>query len=389
MTAAARAAVVMAIGALLLLLSACGDDAPVPAPTPTPDASTDTAADGVAPSAGEFPTTLADQLQATLDASFEAVDTPGVAIGVRHPNGSWWSSGAGFANTADGEAATAEHGFRVGSITKTMTSATVLLLAQDGLVDLDSPLDDYVDGFSLGPAVTLRALLTHSSGVFNYTDDYAFIGYSTEPWTPTQIIDWALEHDWEFAPGEGSKYSNTNFYLLGMVIEAVAGKPYHEVVRERLLEPEGLSRTFLDEFEAESTPRATGYVVTSDVSGGIDMRWAWAAGGMVSTVADLCHWLQRVFREDVLAEARRDDMLARHVLPDGTTTVYGLGVQHLSRAGVRLVGHTGSTMGFKGEAFVHRESGACVAVVTNNFVSDQTELTRPVWQVLKDTLGLE
>lgn len=220
----------------------------------------------------------------------------------------------------------------------------------------------------------------HGAGVRRHLD---------EPWTPAEIVAWALEHGPELEPQQGAKYSNTNFFLLGMTIEAVTGEPYHQVVRERLIDPQALSRSYFDQLEpADSGPRATGYVSGADATGAIDMRWAWAAGGMVSTVSDLCAWAEALFRGEVLPVGLREQMLARNVLPDGTETSYGLGVLHSRRAGLAVVGHTGSTMGYRGELFLHRETGVCVAVLTNDFLADPEELAEPVWTALVSELGL-
>lgn len=331
---------------------------------------------------------LASALEAVVSDSHKVVDTPGLAVGVRLSDGSWWSSASGLATREGQILATAAHAFGIGSITKSMTAAVVLQLVHEGLVSLDAPVDALVPDFSLGAEITIRSALTHTSGVFNFTDDTAFLPLSLEFWEPEAIVEWALEHGSVFVPQMDYSYSNTNYYLLGLTIEAATGKPYHQGVRERVLDPAGLSRSYVSQFEAaDSGPQATGYVVESDVTGGLDMSWAWAAGAGVSTVRDLCAWGDAVLFGDFLPLEMREAMTTAQTLVGGGATPYGMGVTFSKRgapgAKTNVIGHTGSTMGYKGEWFFHAPTQTCVVVLTNNFLSTPSALSNQVWGVLE------
>ncbi len=273
--------------------------------------------------------------------------------------------------------------FRVGSITKTFTATVLLQLVQEGRLSLSDPISDHVPGFDLDPGVTVERLLSHTSGVFNYTDDPGFLIDAQVDAEPRDIISFALENEAYFAPGQGYTYSNTGFFLLALAMEAVTGQSYHDLVRTRLLGPYRLDDTWLDGVESHEPPLVDGHVLGTDVGEvGFSMSWAWASGGMASNIQDICDWLHRLYLGDVLGTAMRDRMRTPMVLLDGQTTTYGFGTALAQRGGWEVVGHTGSTMGFRGEAFIQLDTGICVAVLSNDFFGEQDALAHPLWAAI-------
>ncbi|MEZ4267358.1 MAG: serine hydrolase domain-containing protein [Myxococcota bacterium] len=346
-----------------------------------PDALADTAESGLEPA-------LQIALEAAVDAEFAAVEAPGVQVTVVVPGQGRWSRDQGLADADLGLALVPGDRFRVGSVTKTFVTALILQRVEEGTLALDDPADQWLTGFDFGAGITLERLLNHTSGLFNYTDDANFLGKSTAPATPTEIIAWARAHGDVFAPGADWSYSNTGFYVLGLAVEAVAGEPLAEVLRSRLLAPQGLGDTFFESFEPMPGGRVTGHALGSPVEGLLDMSWAWAAGGMVSNGDDLCRWAEALYRGDVLSPASRAALVAPAALPGGKFAAYGLGSYLDTRGGVSVVGHTGSTMGFRGEVFIHLASGTCVAVLSNDFFATTRPMAQAVWSALNASLAL-
>lgn len=244
---------------------------------------------------------------------------------------------------AAGNAPTADDAFRVGSITKSFTAMAALTLVDDGAVDLDASASDYVTRVPVPEDVTVRNLLEHRSGIFSYTETPGFFDATfADPgrlWTPEDAFAWAADEPQLFEPGSEFSYSNTNYVILGILIEQVTGQPYHEVLRERIHEPLGLSSTYLaayedgpevfDPFDDEVGP---GYDYTSIASG------AWAGGGLVSSAADL----HMVFT--ALSDGR---IVSTELLNEMTSGEgYGLG---LELHGIAF-GHSGAIDGY--EAFL-------------------------------------
>jgi D-alanyl-D-alanine carboxypeptidase len=333
------------------------------------------------------PATVA-ALEAAVDEGFEAVEAPGVQVTVVAPGHGTWSRDEGLATAEPPAPLAPGDRFRVGSVTKIFNAAAILQLVAEGALGLDDPADQWLVGFDFGPGVTIRRLLNHTAGLFNYTDDANFLGRSTAPATPTEVIAWARDHGQVFEPGADWSYSNTGYYVTGMILEAVEGAPLAEVLRRRLLGPLGLDDTFLESFEPMPGGRVTGHLLGSSAEGLLDVSWSWAAGAMVSNGADLCRWLDAVYRADVLPAALREAMVTPTALPGGGAAGYGLGTYIVTRGGVSLVGHTGSTMGFRGEVFMHLESGTCVAVLSNDFFASPRGLADLVWAALARELGL-
>jgi D-alanyl-D-alanine carboxypeptidase len=154
-----------------------------------------------------------------------------------------------------------------------------------------------------------------------------------------------------------------------------------------LLAPLALDDTSEEQHEGRDCAMSEGYVVTGGAAtDDIDMGWAWAAGGVVSSGVDLCAWLSALYQGDVLTPSARASLVTPSAESIAAGERYGLGTQLTSRAGRPVVGHTGSTMGFKGEVFVDLASGVCVAVLLNDFVSTPSAISRPAWEAVFDAL---
>ncbi|MCA9537526.1 MAG: beta-lactamase family protein [Myxococcales bacterium] len=394
-----------------LLLSACDDGAADSAlDGPALDAAPDSGSDGppvdAAPSTDAalaadarldpcrappppdpaFPLALAAELQAALDAHTRAAGAPGVVVGVALVDGATWAGAAGLADGNTGEPMTPSARFRVGSVTKTFTAALIMQHVEAGDWTLDDPIDAYVPGYDFGPEVTLARLLAHTAGVYNYTDDAGFLLRRTMPQSPRDIIDFALQHESGLAPGEAYLYSNTGYYLLGLALEAVEARPFPEIVRDRLLTPFGVDALWMEQYEPSpsSCDPVTGHVGGgTEVTEGFSMSWAWAAGGLVGPVGPLCVWARALFAGDVVSPMSRSAMIEPTPQSIAAGEPYGLGVRVTERGGRPVLGHTGSTMGFRGELFFDPANGLCVTVETNDFTADPMPVAEAIWAVLR------
>jgi D-alanyl-D-alanine carboxypeptidase len=320
-----------------------------------------------------------DEIDMVLDAHWVDVNARGVTVAVRQ-NGATRVYARGVANAKDRIDLEPEDRMRAGSITKTFTAATILQLSDEGALSLGDTIDTWVPAFSLGPDVTIERALGHLTGLYNYTDDAGFLNRVAVPITPADLVAFALEHPVEFAPGQSFSYSNTNFVLLAMVIEAVTGDDYASVVRARFLDPLGLENTFIE--GGEPAPGLVpGYLLTA-VPPPYDASWGFGTGSLVSNADDLCRWADMLYRGDVLPPQLLALLTRESQPPDGTNTNYGLAT-YLRRKGNRdVVGHTGSTMGFNAEVFIEPVGGDCIAVLSNDFFGEPEVLAEPLWDLL-------
>lgn len=358
-------------------------DLPPDAPDAVDAADTGNTADAAYPP-NDVPSDVGRALQSLLDENLPDAVAPGASMRVVIPGVGAWAGATGLAQLEPETPVVPADRFRVGSITKTFVSAAILLLVDQGVVQLDDHLVDWVDGFEVDADVTLEMLLNHTSGVFNFTDDTGFLSLAAEESAPEAVIDWALGHGDEFAPGTSWKYSNTNYFLLGLVIEEATGDPLHVTLRDLLLDPRALEDTFLQPQELVQGGMVDGHSAGIESTDVLHASWAWAAGGMVSSGYDLCDWAADLFAGDVLPPALRDRMLEPATYGDGVPASYGLGVAFSSRGGHSVIGHTGGTNGFDAEMFYHPETGVCVTILTNDFFGRSPEIGNPVWRYVMD-----
>jgi CubicO group peptidase (beta-lactamase class C family) len=266
-----------------------------------------------------------------------------------------------------GVEATPDTQYRVGSITKTFTAAAIMQLRDEGKLGLEDTIDEHLEGAAYSP--TIRRLLSHASGLQRETHDDSWLSFRFAP--PDELLETLAEAEMVLPSGARFHYSNLAYALLGIVVERASGRPYMEYVRERLLEPVGLTRI---SFEPQQ-PAATGYVSQPYADGvweAIDVETgAWASAGQLwGTVGDLCRWGAFLADPDeaVLAKKSAEEMRTVQVIADHErwTAGYGLGLG-LVRDGERiLAGHGGSMPGFIAGMYFSAEDKLAIGVLTND-----------------------
>ena len=222
----------------------------------------------------------------------------------------------------------------IGSVTKTYVSAAVLELVEEGRLSLTDPVRQYLPGEStVAPDITIRQLLNHTSGLADVFNDTTKTGLETHPehaWSASEIM--ATVHAPWYRPGEGYAYANTNYYLLGLVVERITNRSLAKELDRRFFTPLGL----------DSTEVLTGDSMAGDT---LEPAWAsifWASGAMSASAADLARWGDALYGGDLLSEATRAEMLKVNGPAFGIEGEnYGLGVQRIEVPGAAGYGHTG------------------------------------------------
>ncbi|MDX3656703.1 serine hydrolase [Streptomyces sp. ID05-26A] len=249
------------------------------------------------------------------------------------------------------------HGrFRAGSITKSFTSTVVLQLAGEGKVDLDAPVVRYLPGL-VDSRITVRHLLQMTGGLYNYTDSLAFDPQGFEPirfrrWQPEELVAIATAKPLDFEPGTKWNYSNTNYVVLGLVIEKITGRPYEKAVAQRVLKPLRLDDTTFpgDDVEIRG-PHAHSYGIVNGKP--VDTtRWNpsvfWAAGDVITTTRDLNAFYAALLGGKLLKPAQQAELTRTTAV----STDYGLGVfVEKAPCGTTIIGHPGGVPGFASYAY--------------------------------------
>lgn len=262
--------------------------------------------------------------------------------------------------------------YQIASISKQFTAAAILLLEDEGKLSLDDHVSTYVSGITDGDTITIRQLLSHTSGLQDYwPQDYSFRAMAT-PVTPQQIVDRWAKKPLDFAPGTQWQYSNTGYVVAGMIVEKVSGMPLLAFLQQRIFKPLGI--TAIDQDLAIGPNYPAGYkrfalgpvrVETPAAHG-----WLFAAGELAMSARDLAKWdVARLTRTALPA----DDWKVQETpvkLADGSTNGYGLGVSTGTRNGHAYVEHSGEAVGFLSENIVFPDDDIAIVVLTNSWFSD-------------------
>jgi D-alanyl-D-alanine carboxypeptidase len=353
---------------------------PTPSPSPSPTSSP-SPSPTIPPPPTAPPSPQADhatRLQRALDAQLSAHGMIGLSAGVLFPDGTLWTGTSGVAEVAGRRSVTPDTGFVVGSISKTFVAATVIQLAEEGRLDLDDRLSRWLPDYPLASSISLRQLLNHSSGLFNYFEHPTYtrrvFGSPNYLWEPHEVLT-TFQAAPYFNPGAGYHYSNTGFILLGLVIEEVTGRPLGEEYRARFFEPLELDEAHFQGDGPPPPPAAHGYLVTDDgprlISDGTDYRpttsaasVAWAAGSIVASAADLATWAHALYGGELLEPASLAEMTDLTSNPYARES-YALGTRSRLIAGRRVFGHTGSLRGFAAAMWHFPAERLSVVVLSN------------------------
>lgn len=330
-----------------------------------------------APGSGQttsVPADTAAAFQKAIDDTRAAGNLPGVIARVISPAGTWTGTSGVRAAGGDDPIQTADH-TRIGSLIKTMTATLLLQLVQEGRVSLDDRIDRFVPGAPNGSA-TLRQVADMTSGIPSYTAsesfDRKFFADPESVWTPTELVDTAKALPPSFPPGQGWEYSNTNYVLLGLVIEKVLAKPIGEVFADRIFTPLGMDESSWPGGSVEiPDPHLDGLTDQGQPDGQTvdSTRWnpsfASTAGAVISTVDDLQTWGEALFTgQGVLnpptQQLRRDSILTSPP-PNTATSGYGIGIGN--RDG--WWGHDGDFPGYNTSLFHNYDSDTTIIIVIN------------------------
>lgn len=308
---------------------------------------------------GVVPVFAQDDIQQTLDAAiseFAAADAPAVVVQITTPEGSWAAAGG----SADGtRPAVPADRFRIASMSKTFVSVVALMLVEDGVFDLDDLAADYlpddvVENIANADQATIRHLLGMRSGIPDYLATEGFWAQVESDlqyeWTPLEALTYAYDEPALFEPGEDYSYSNSNYLLMQLVIEAATEQPLHEVVRARILDPLALNDTYTQISETLPGEFVEGYEdidydgvddPVSDVNDGAGM----GDGALVSNTADLTTFYAALLRDQtLLSEDSMRELLS--FSDDDAGEQYSLGLAAFESPYGVAWGHSGGVVGY-------------------------------------------
>lgn len=301
-----------------------------------------------------------------------AAGVPGVSVEVRDEHGSW-SGVAGVGDLTTGTRPNPRRQFRIGSATKSFTATMVLQLVAEKRIELDAPIDRYLPGLlPYSAPITVRHLLQHRSGLFDYRDvlwpnPQAVSDGRFRHYTPTQLVGIATRYPLGFTPGTEFAYSNTNYIVLGMLIEKVTHRSVADELERRILRPAGLRHTYLaGDLPVLRRPAMRGYELIdgawTDLTA-YNMSVSWTTGAIVSTAADVNRFYRALLTGTLLPAAELRQM--QQALPAFPGFGYGLGLANGKFCGQQIWGHVGGAPGYLTYAFTRSDGGRQIAITVN------------------------
>ena len=284
--------------------------------------------------------------------------------------------------------------FRLGSITKQFTAMVVLQLVEQGKIRLDGKITDYLPDYpgKTGNIITIHNLLTHTSGILGYTEIPNFRrDLFRNPYSPEQFVKVFQDSALLFAPGSRFSYSNSGYFLLGVIIEKVTGKPYEEVLQEKIFAPLGMKNSGYDHYNIILRKRARGY----ERRGGdylnaeyFDSSNPYSAGSLYSTVEDLYLWDQALYTDKLLPVKTRDLLFGKYIPAFGGWYGYGWvtakSAEGKSTDSVTTISHGGSINGFNALILRVPEEQELIVLLNNTGGAPLNDMSRGILGILRD-----
>lgn len=333
----------------------------------------------IAPLVLVFQIARADSITTSIDRYLQEVikahETPALSVAVCRNGKPIYMKGFGFADLQNQVKATSKTVYRIGSVTKQFTSTIIMQLEKEGKLGLDDAASKYIDGLPAAwSKVTIRHLLTHTSGIPSYTNLPNFLDqFSRKSALPKDIVQTVIDKPLEFEPGSKWEYNNTGYVMLGMVIEKLDGRSYGKSLRARIIDPLGMTQTYFTSEQTLVPNRAQGYswgLKGFDNCSYLNMDWPYAAGSMESTVEDMAKWDAALYTEKTLPTASLKQIWTPYVLSTGVNSKYGFGWIVDKRDGVDYVEHGGGINGFTCGIKRIVSKGITIIVLTNSETAD-------------------
>ncbi|CAN7150580.1 serine hydrolase [Pseudoduganella sp. LjRoot289] len=315
------------------------------------------------------PSTQQDLVQRidAIAAPYIKADGPGMTLIVTKDGKTLYRKAYGMADVMAKTPMQADMALRLGSITKQFTAVAVMLLADEGKLAVADPVTKYLPDFP-EHGITIEHLLTHTSGIVNYTDKANFPSMAAQSLPLPQMIDLFRNDPLDFKPGTQFKYSNSGYFLLGAIIEKVSGTGYAAFLRQRIFTPLGMDHTGYGDSDPAGIARASGHAPGPNGvqgAGPMNMAWPYSAGALTSNVDDLARWNEAIRMGKLLKPDSWKRVFSPYTLAGGKASDYGYGWNIGKVRGHASWSHGGAIPGFRSEAAYLPKDGIYVAALSN------------------------
>ncbi|MGB9031071.1 MAG: serine hydrolase domain-containing protein [Acidobacteriaceae bacterium] len=316
-----------------------------------------------------LPPDLTQKLDQVAEQALQQTGVPSASVAIVRDGEIAYTKGYGKARLDPSEAAEPGMRYSIGSISKQFTAAAVLLLEQQGKLSLDDKVAKYLPDLTRANEVTIRMLLSHTSGYQDYWPEDYLMPPMLDATTSQHILDMWGKKALDFDPGTKWQYSNTNFVIAGRIVEMVSGEPLMQFLEEHVFHPLGMKEVWNSDLKKLGDTDAQGYsryalgpLRPSQKEGA---GWMFAAGELAMPAYDLAQWDISVMNRSLLEAKSYDEMFTAVKLNDGSDSHYALGLSVGDLSGHGYLEHSGEVMGFTSENYVFPKEKLAIAVLTN------------------------
>ena len=328
------------------------------------------------------------ELTNLLISKLNQLEIPGMQVAIKI-NGELHNYNIGTIDYKRTKKVSEENVYKIGSVTKIFTATLVLKLAEEGYFDLEDTVDKWFPNVMNSETITIRSLLNHTSGVYNYTENFSFqckvLLNSKRVWTEKELYKYIIKGKPVFKPGEEHRYSNSNYVLLGLICEKVTGKEYEELLHEKIIDYVNLENTcilpsenipekLVEGYDRDVIPLGINKIKTSNTSWS---SMAYSAGSIVSNCNDLIKFFSYLLSESIISNKYLEEMMDFIDCTDEdifVQTGYGLGLRRFEIEDNILIGHTGTIPGYGGLLMYNIGRDYSVAVLANISYLDQIDI---------------
>ena len=316
---------------------------------------------------------LEPPLRAAIDAAardaLAATGAPSASVAIVRGGAIAYVQAYGSARLDPAEAARPAMRYSIGSVSKQFTATAILMLADEGKLSLDAPVGKFVPGLTKGDVVTIRQILSHTSGYQDYWPQDYVPPFMLQPTTAPAILDRWAKKPLDFEPGAQYQYSNTGYVLAGLIVEKASGRPLLPFLTERIFRPLGMASVANIDQDRLGDTDPTGYLRYAlgppRVAPKEGKGWLFAAGELAMTAEDLARWNVAMLQQKLLKPDSYRQQQREVLRTDGLGISYGLGVEVTRRNGHRLLAHGGEVSGFTASNLVFPDDGVAVTVLVN------------------------
>lgn len=330
--------------------------------------------------------TLQDQIDAIVENAINETQLVGASVGIMRDNEVILARGYGYADINNKVEATEHTVYRIGSITKQFTALAIMILVEQGKVNLNDIMLDYLPNYpQRDHKVTIDQLLNHTSGIKSYTDIERFWEISERDLSRQEVVGLFSSEPVEFSPGENYQYNNSGYYLLGLIIENVSGMSYADFLKENVWQPLEMFDTYYLGKIKNVKNIATGYDHKDNefvLARPLGMDNPFSGGSLGSSVLDLLKWQTALNENQLISRQSYNKMIEPGLLRNGKQTTYGYGFFMSNLNGHHKIEHGGTINGFRAQLSTYPDDGLTVTVLCNHNSAPQAQLESQISRLM-------